>query len=820
MLERRVFKFSSLRSIRGKLFCLRIGIGVVMAFSLGLFCYHIMTRSMEDLREEDMERDAQILVELLSRKVDEQKRDLIEISKADPVKKYFMNYSLNMIQAYLEKLQVSFASIGLIDDGGAMDINFVRGKAILNSIDLKNDPDYVLALQAKPGQTVISLPRFFDFLDEYALVYDCMFTDFFHKRLSFVRATFPLAKFSEVLAKAKVETINNIFIVSTAGQVIYSSQHKEDLGQDITKVGGLLGRLWAKKQPFGEDYFNGDSFKYKRDVIPELGWQLLITADLALWNKPIAKLRTQIIFFALFMVVLGEIFSRMIGLKITEPITRLNRLAQAIVHSGRLSDRVVWESMDELGELARSVNQMLDRLEESHDQLLAEKQFVDNVLASMVDGMAICDTNGVIIKTNEALPYMLGYDQDALFCMLAVSILPPEAVVTREIPGLPTMGVNSAQSPLVPDLVQALLVSAEGRNQQIALDTEHPYLRLADTLAPMKGGDKLPVACTISMVRDLAGGPNGFLVILTDIRDRKLLEKSKEKAESRLRDTQEELLKTEKMAVVGQMSGMVAHEVLNPISAVKVRVDLGIPKAQELAKVIEVLVRIITDWRTEEKNGTFANYFAASGKKDLAILAKIGDTLVKRHADRISDLDFLDRQIQRIIKIIDNLREMSRQEQTIEKVALTKLLDEVIDDLGDGLKKRQIELRREYRTTPVVKVDYMEVYSIFSNLIKNAMQAIEKQPPEVERSITVVLDHANEQQALVEISDTGIGMDLSQSDAVFTPGFTSKGRQGTGIGTSFARKLARQFGGDILIKESVPGKGTTFQVLLAMEEKK
>jgi hypothetical protein len=98
------------------------------------------------------------------------------------------------------------------------------------------------------------------------------------------------------------------------------------------------------------------------------------------------------------------------------------------------------------------------------------------------------------------------------------------------------------------------------------------------------------------------------------------------------------------------------------------------------------------------------------------------------------------------------------------------------------------------------------------------MQAIEKQPEGRERRISVVLDIVSDQQALVEIIDTGIGMDEAQCEAIFTPGFTSKGRQGTGIGTSFARKLARQFGGDIVVKESVPGKGSTFQVLLAMEE--
>lgn len=789
MLERRHNKFNALGSIRGKLFCLRIGVGVAMAFTLGIFCYYIMTTSMGKMQQDTLDRETMLIVDLVARKVADQKNALVQIAKADAVLTYFQNYSQNMIQGYLEKVHVPFDSLGLVDEDGLMDINFVRGQAILDTIDLSTDPDYLAALKSQPGQPVMSPPRYVEDLQAYAFVYDCLITDFFDTRLSYVRAAFVLTGFEELFAKAKVQKVNNIFIVDASGQVIYSSQKKEDIGRDVSEVNGLLRSLWAKESASGEYTVDEDSYKYQRAQIPDLDWQVLVTTDLALWNKPIAQLRNRIILFALLLIVVGEIVSRLIGLKITEPITRLNQLAQTIVHSGRLSDRVEWQSMDELGELAQSVNMMLDRVEDSHDQLLAEKQFVDNVLTSVVDGLAVCGADGGMIRTNNALEQMLGYDHDELLALPVFSILPSEAVVRRGDGGL-----------------------------QLAMEDEQHFLRLDDTLAPKKDGATLPVSCTISEVRDLSGQPGGYLVVLTDISGRKHLEGARIKAESRLRDTQEELLKTEKMAVVGQMSGMVAHEVLNPISAVKVRVDLGLPKAHELVKVIEVLGRIINDWQTEEKKGTFTAYFAATGPKDLAILAKISETLLKRQADRIGDLEFLDRQVQRIIKIIDNLREMSRQEKSVEKVDVAKLLDEVLDDMGDGIRKREIELRREYLARPIVMVDYMEVYSIFSNLIKNAMQAIDNQPAGVERLIAVRLDVYNGMQSLVEISDSGIGMSAEQREAIFTPGFTSKGRRGTGIGTSFARKLARQFGGDILVKESVPGKGSTFQVLLALVE--
>jgi len=797
MLERRRPQLGSLHSIRSKLFLLRIGIGVVMSFAIGTFCYFIIYRSIEEIREGDLNRDTDILIEHVREELTVRKQALLEIAKSDQVRNYFLNYSLNMIQSYLNAAATtatSFDSIGLVDADGKMEFNLVQGQAVLETMDLSTDPDYQRALHSPPGQTLVSDPRRLESLGGYGLVFDCLVTNFFDKRLSFVRGAINLTRIGDVFTSEKmadkIETAKDIFIVGPSGQIIYNSQNPDDLGQDIAKAHGLIAKLWADSRSFGEDQLDGYSYKFQRDVIPELGWQILVAADLKAWNKPIIRLRNQIILFALFIVVIGEIISRLVGLKITEPITRLNKLAQAIVHSGRLSDRVQWQSMDELGELAQSVNHMLDRLEESHNQLLSEKQFVDNVLASVIDGMAIGGVDEVIITTNSSLPSLLGYEKDELFTLPLAAILPPEALLTGE----------------------------DGRPRIANLDPEHHFIRLDDTLAPKKNGEWLAVSCTISMIFTSDGHANGFLVILTDISERKRLELAKNKAENRLRETQEELLKTEKMAVVGQMSGMVAHEVLNPISAVKVRVDLGLPKAHELSKVLDVLAKIISDWRTEEAAGTLADYLTAKGKKDLALLSKISDTLLKRQVDRISDLEFLDRQILRIIKIIDNLREMSRAEKTIETIKLAQLLEEILGDMSDGLAKRQITVERDFRAQPTVKADYMEIYSIFSNLIKNGMQAIDKQPAGASRQITVRLDLANEQQSLVEITDTGIGMDMSQAEAIFTPGFTSKGRAGTGIGTSFARKLARQFGGDIILKESTPGQGSTFQVLLALGE--
>ena len=94
MQERRENKLTALRSIRGKLFWLRIGIGVAMSFSIGIYCYLIISHSMQEERMADLERDILLIVDLTRRKVEDQKEVVAHIANAPEVQKYFSNASV------------------------------------------------------------------------------------------------------------------------------------------------------------------------------------------------------------------------------------------------------------------------------------------------------------------------------------------------------------------------------------------------------------------------------------------------------------------------------------------------------------------------------------------------------------------------------------------------------------------------------------------------------------------------------------------------------------------------------------------------------
>jgi signal transduction histidine kinase len=101
---------------------------------------------------------------------------------------------------------------------------------------------------------------------------------------------------------------------------------------------------------------------------------------------------------------------------------------------------------------------------------------------------------------------------------------------------------------------------------------------------------------------------------------------------------------------------------------------------------------------------------------------------------------------------------------------------------------------------------------VIENLLKNAVDAISG-----EGTISFRI-HENEQDVMLDISDTGKGIDNKTQRRIFEPGFTSKER-GWGLGLPLAKRIIEQYhGGKLLLKHSQPGVGTTFRIVLKKPE--
>ena len=100
---------------------------------------------------------------------------------------------------------------------------------------------------------------------------------------------------------------------------------------------------------------------------------------------------------------------------------------------------------------------------------------------------------------------------------------------------------------------------------------------------------------------------------------------------------------------------------------------------------------------------------------------------------------------------------------------------------------------------------------VLENLIKNASEAIEAQG-----SITVKIDH-REKMTTIDVIDTGKGLDANKRKEVFRPGYSTKSR-GWGLGLTLAKRIIEEYHhGKLFVKDSAPGKGTTFRIRLSGE---
>ena len=229
------------------------------------------------------------------------------------------------------------------------------------------------------------------------------------------------------------------------------------------------------------------------------------------------------------------------------------------------------------------------------------------------------------------------------------------------------------------------------------------------------------------------------------------------KALTQLQDAQDTLVRKEKLALLGQLSSGVGHELRNPLGVMNNAVYyLRTVLAEQPATIHEYLAILQQQITLSEKIVSDLLDFARSKPP-------------KRSSVRLADI--VELQLARL--------------GPLESVAIR-------NGVGPEL--------------PLVLVDQVQIGQVLLNLITNASQAMNG-------SGTITLRaRENHNGIICEVIDTGPGVAAENIDKVFEPLFTTKAR-GIGLGLAVSRTLARANGGDLTV-ESAPGKGATFRLTL------
>lgn len=308
-----------------------------------------------------------------------------------------------------------------------------------------------------------------------------------------------------------------------------------------------------------------------------------------------------------------------------------------------------------------------------------------------------------------------------------------------------------------------------------------------------------------------------------------------------IKEAQEALVRTTRLASVGEVAGRAAHEVLNPLTNVSARLEkmqLTSIKADhdDLKLFADIIMAWTKDLNEKGAEGLFQGLKtpsqAVAGKtlleEDLANLAAIGNDLAHRIMERQTDIDFLLKESSRINKIVNGMRQLTRVSGNKGPLDIHALLDETLATMNDVLKKRKITTETRFATgAPRVLADHDELLQVFSNLIRNSMQAIEEaqrsggavgSPPKIWFE-TELIQKEEGSRVLIRVCDNGPGISEENFQKVFEASFTTKTvEEGTGLGLSIARRFIRAFDGEIIVEKSAPGVQTAFMIDLPVEK--
>jgi C4-dicarboxylate-specific signal transduction histidine kinase len=273
-----------------------------------------------------------------------------------------------------------------------------------------------------------------------------------------------------------------------------------------------------------------------------------------------------------------------------------------------------------------------------------------------------------------------------------------------------------------------------------------------------KNGAPLTGVLSAEMVD--VGGESCLITMVRDITERR-------RAEQEVAMQRRQLAHLSRVALVGELSGALAHELNQPLAAI-------------LA------------------NARAARRMLDPGRFDTAELRSILDDIVaddRRAADVI-------RRVRALIR---------RDEAELQPVMLNELVGDVLDLAHSDLIERMISVSTVLvRELPEIQGDKVQLQQVVLNLIVNACDAMSGNPP-AERRLTITTANEGEVVHLM-VSDTGTGIRSDSVDAVFEPFVTSK-ENGLGLGLTICRSIVDAHGGRLWASNN-DGPGATFHMVL------
>ena len=413
---------------------------------------------------------------------------------------------------------------------------------------------------------------------------------------------------------------------------------------------------------------------------------------------------------------------------ITHHIGVLSTYARTVEATQDLSHPVPLIAEDEIGQLGRSFDAMRQSLSEAQEQ----QRRLAAIVANSNDAVVVSNPKGTITAWNRGAERMYGYTEDEALAMHVQDLVPEEKQEEMQ------------------QFTQAL----HGGEPVESFETQ----RLT------KDGRTLDIELTVTRLSDQAGQSIVIATIERDITERKQfeqrLEQLVEKRTTALRAAQEQLVKQERLATLGQLAGSVAHEIRNPLGVIK-----------------------------------NATYFLKEVQPD------DGDEDIQESFEEI------ERGLANSDRIIRELLDYTRDPKTEH---VTYALNDVIEQaMKDVEIPATVQLEKALAQGEChVHGDPGQMERLVGNLARNAVQAMPDGGALTVRSLS------QNGHVCIEVADTGSGIAPEDLEKIFEPLYTKKAK-GIGLGLAVSRRYAELNQGRLEV-ESQLGKGATFRVTLPL----
>jgi len=368
---------------------------------------------------------------------------------------------------------------------------------------------------------------------------------------------------------------------------------------------------------------------------------------------------------------------------------------------------------DELGQLAARVNQLGERVQADHSQWRSEKAGMEGILNSLEDAVIFLNGKREVVFCNQAAEAALGWRLDAMVGQPLDALLPGE-------------------HPLVPVVGELFDGGAERRN--VAMKVPRP------------GGETRELAVSSYRIPDGEQAGGGVLA-LKDL--------------DSVRAVQSLVTYSQKLAALGRLTSGVAHEVKNPLNAMRIHLEL------------------------------------------------LKTRLEGRQPEVRENLEVIAQEIQRLDRVVKGFLKFIRpQELRLGRVDVNALLQEVSHLMAPEATQAGARIALDPTPDlPPVAGDAELLQQACTNLVTNAIQAMPKGG-----TVTLASRRGPDGAIEVRVGDEGVGIPPEDLDRIFRLYYTTK-PTGSGIGLSLVYRIMQMHDGRIDV-ESVVGRGTTMILTL------